>query len=522
MNHVEWVRSTIKGGCDVTLGPKTVIYGPNGSGKSTIVQAIELATKGLVSDMEGREQVKQHTALARLFPSGAEMVAACGLSDGTNFEWKMEPKKRGKGFKKPAHSAPKAVRWLVQELRQVLAGGDDKVSTWLEEQVLGSLEESDILRPLPPEVREDVKALMAKTADRDFLKLSKAAKDAARRLRTAATRSEKTIDAMVEGVNPPLLDEEREALEAQREELAPKHGAMTQEEYKSLEAAIQKLASLYSNTQAKMSQLAPVGDDVEVVLNKLTVAVRLIQQHRETFGAGSSCWVCGSTSEVPNWQLQAVSEALGAMGPQVEATQARQQLAQQLSTIEQQLKLRIDAHKAAVVAPNTSVEREAIIAKLAADDAAKRTWRNAEANRAEVAQSRARADRLTTASKALKAAGKQLLEKRKKAFSDDVSAYLPSGEELGVDLSAARLGLQREDQLHTALSGAEWSRVLLALASAGPAGSTPCVLVPEDRAWDRDTLGSVMEALSASPVQVIIMSTVKPEPVEGWTVVNLS
>jgi hypothetical protein len=64
--------------------------------------------------------------------------------------------------------------------------------------------------------------------------------------------------------------------------------------------------------------------------------------------------------------------------------------------------------------------------------------------------------------------------------------------------------------------------MLLALASTQEDGSTPCVLIPKDRGWDRDTLEGVMKALSDSPVQVIIMSTVKPEPVEGWTMVDLT
>jgi len=79
----------------------------------------------------------------------------------------------------------------------------------------------------------------------------------------------------------------------------------------------------------------------------------------------------------------------------------------------------------------------------------------------------------------------------------------------------------RDNKLHSALSGAEESRVLLALASAQEDGSKPCVLIPKDRGWDAATLYRVMEALADSPVQVIIMSTVEPKPVEGWTLVHV-
>mgnify|MGYP003652432388 CR=1 FL=1 len=68
MRYIAEVTTTLKKGCNVTLGPKTVVYGPNGSGKSTIIQAIELATCGWASDMEGRDRVKLSRALARMFP----------------------------------------------------------------------------------------------------------------------------------------------------------------------------------------------------------------------------------------------------------------------------------------------------------------------------------------------------------------------------------------------------------------------------------------------------------------------
>ena len=59
------VRSNVKGGVDVQLGQRTVVYGPNGAGKTAVVQSIELATRGWVTDMEVREQVKLAEACAQ-------------------------------------------------------------------------------------------------------------------------------------------------------------------------------------------------------------------------------------------------------------------------------------------------------------------------------------------------------------------------------------------------------------------------------------------------------------------------
>ena len=81
MKYVCRVRSSVKKGCDVDLGPRTVIVGPNGSGKSTIVQSIELAAGGFVSDMEGREIVRQVGALKRLFPPGVRAFSEVDITD---------------------------------------------------------------------------------------------------------------------------------------------------------------------------------------------------------------------------------------------------------------------------------------------------------------------------------------------------------------------------------------------------------------------------------------------------------
>jgi len=92
-----------------------------------------------------------------------------------------------------------------------------------------------------------------------------------------------------------------------------------------------------------------------------------------------------------------------------------------------------------------------------------------------------------------------------------------------VDLDAGRVGLKRGDVAHTSLSGAELSRVLLAVLSAEESeGSTPSILEPEDRGWDPDTLSDVMTALTDSPDQVILMSTVLPaRSPEGWRVIEV-
>jgi hypothetical protein len=519
MLYFEKVKSTLKKGCDVQLGPRTVICGPNGSGKSTIVQSIELAANGWASDMEGRSRVKQSAALARLFP-GSPRKAEAVMSDGTVFSWELEDGTRPGSFKKPDPTQPFSVRWPVQDLMEVLRGDASTVGAWLEKQVVGDLTEEDLLSALPPAVRGVVADFVQQKSQTDFIALAKMANQQAKNLRSQATRSEKTIEKMTEGIAPPLLDSKRKELEESLAAMtAPRHGS-TQEDYDLCAAEVQELVDKFVEKTAELEKLSPLPEAVSVALERLVAANDLIKQHKKVFG-GDECWVCGSEQRLEDQEAR-LGVAMEELKPQYLESINRQKVQQDLSTLQKEMERKASELKGMeVVDPVDDTARRDIIAKIAADDSNRKSWSNADAAGKEVEQMRAKADLLSLAGGALEKAGKKFLAQRKQAFEDRVSEHLPEGERLGVDLASSRVGLVRDGQLHSALSGAEWSRVLLALSAAQHgAGSTPCVVVPEDRAWDADTLESVMVALADAPVQVIIMSTVVPNPVEGWTLIN--
>ena len=121
-----------------------------------------------------------------------------------------------------------------------------------------------------------------------------------------------------------------------------------------------------------------------------------------------------------------------------------------------------------------------------------------------------------------------LMTRAIESFVAKVQAFLPSTDVFGLRLrdgerEVMQYGLVRGGMIHSALSGAEWARVTMAMASACvPAGQYAC-LIPEERAFDPRTLRSVMEAMSNSPHQVILTSPVEPESIPaGWTVVRKS
>jgi hypothetical protein len=133
----------------------------------------------------------------------------------------------------------------------------------------------------------------------------------------------------------------------------------------------------------------------------------------------------------------------------------------------------------------------------------------------------------------------QLVEKARREFEGRVQKYLPRTDLFGLELldgerEVARVGLRRLSGdhmvLHGALSGAEWARVTAALALATcPESPVPVVICPEERAFDPQTLASVLEAFAAGAAamgeegpQIIVTSPVPPSPVPpGWTVIDL-
>ena len=120
---------------------------------------------------------------------------------------------------------------------------------------------------------------------------------------------------------------------------------------------------------------------------------------------------------------------------------------------------------------------------------------------------------------------KGLTSRSRRAFVANVQQHLPKTDVFDLVLKQGKrnvcmFGFRRGDDLHTALSGAEWARLTIALGAACMTGGEGilAVLTPEERAFDPDTLASVMEALTSAPGQVILTSPIEPsKAIFGWT-----
>lgn len=503
MRYPRRVTGTIKGGVDVTLGMRTVLVGSNGAGKSAVVQAIELASRGYVTDTEGRDKVSQAQMLARLFPSGKDRKVRVEWSDGSEFSWELPNGGKEGTFKTPISKQPFVVSFPVDSLASTLSRDDASVRSWMEAQVFGEVGLEDVLSAVRGH-DEVVRTLYTVVGKADFLGLAAEARSQARSLRLRATRTESTIEQLTQGLSAPLTSSEKRRLEEKIAELERYEGGMTKSEYDAEKAELDGLSL----------QLAamPKSEASSHVRGLMTIQ-ELINTHIRHFGS-DLCLVCGNSKVNIKGQQEQVKTLLEAAKGLVMAEQEREKvrvrIEQGLSTLQK-----------AVLVPDGFREQKRELEKtLYADAEARKAWDNAQAARAEVDGLRTLANEYEQVSKLLDNYGRVFLKDRKSAFEEKVNPFLANAE-FCLDFDASRVGLKKGDDIYTALSGVEEARVFLALGAA--MASRDAIMIPKDRAWDAKTLTATMEALSRSDVPVLIMSTVAPvRPVEGWTIVEVS
>ena len=118
---------------------------------------------------------------------------------------------------------------------------------------------------------------------------------------------------------------------------------------------------------------------------------------------------------------------------------------------------------------------------------------------------------------------KALLFEHSLSFVERVNTFMPQNWVFDLQTDNLRVGLVRDGRLHTALSGAEWATVTAAVAMAMPRTGDLHVIIPEDRAFDPNTLRSVLKAFSSYEGQVLLTAIARPKGrlPKGWTVVDL-
>lgn len=556
---VRRVRSNVKKGVDCELSRLTLLVGPNGSGKTSVQNAIELAACGFASDVEGRAKVKKGDMLAKLGPASATpLTAEVEFSDGRKASWKLNPNKRG-GYHEPEHVSPNELHVVfpVQEVREILGGSTDTIRMWLMSRVGSSVREADVVEKLPDDV-QDVYRDRAKRVRREgmnevdvLLAVIEAADKEARTLDAESRTAKQVIDTMSEGLSdePTAGDieaaedavrlAEDEYREAQRTPAAQRPDLNTLranaisvvEAYKSAaetaRLAFAAVPPMHPAEEAliefrgKMADICAVTVDVGsknclVCDSPLNVSLGARAAHlRRENESGAAAVTAKRLAE----RKQEEADGLKAQAERlVQAYAAAERLASDMPSDPQ-------ADLQALGDMVVKVRSEANELKLR-----KRQWANVRAARDQVRRNGDAAGKLKDLSGACGDVVESLLVQAQKKFEAVVQSHLPASDKFALVLTenkkpVCRMGFRRGKTLHTALSGAEWARLTLALGCATfkPDSNTLAIFTPEERAFDPQTLAAVMNALSSAPGQVILQSPNHPSDNyrSEWRVIDL-
>ena len=541
MAYFKHVKSNVKGGVDVELGEKTIIVGPNGSGKSAVQNSLELATRGFVTDLTGRDEVRKESDLFAL-GDGSTLYSNAIMDDGTEFKWSTE--KKGKSVKKADPEQPFAVAWPVLDTEAMLKGNAETQSKWLL-RVAGEATRSAIHSHITDTDLYDSIAKRYEPMDEAELlaKVLEVVSSDARKVKSRVTQAEATAEALSRGLGSEPRDSELDDLQARLNELrssAPEPGVirLSQAEVEYTAARAQSAVNQWQEAQAELTAAQAKRAEMQVpptrdLIVQMSKTLRHIAPHDP-----AACLVCGSRVE-RDWEVLAEQwEAQASQYAQVDAldreitrlavqVSSRRQSAENIVAQYQSMSQRFDEQPPA---PDNSILEEIAAAQKALSEAAfvKSEWKKVRDQQSIVKEARAEHRDLSNLKDDCRSAMDALVKNSVAVFEQAVQAHLPDGDDfhLVLDGKSVSMGFVRDGVLHTALSGAEWARLTLAVASAQlrlTQHDGPVVVTPKERAWDPDTLAASMRSLSDSPGQVLLLSPIKPKGrlPKGWTMVEV-
>lgn len=551
--YVARIKSDVKGGIDCPLGRHTLIIGPNGSDKSAVVAAVELALSGKASDISGRPLVAEEARLLTLGNgktlSASAVISGTGGTTAMLAAWSV-----GTGrSKKATHTFPQGAVdpervFPLRSVREAVLGSADTARRFFLQHAVGRVSASDVLAKVPAELHGKLKQVGFDTGVPDLEVVGKllAAIEGAKKQARAKKAESKASETVVTEVTDPLPPEPpKEQIEEASKLVSSWQNCLT------VVAAAASLGDTPQRLQAYQQEAATTRAQIEDVKSKLPaeqpqvtpldMAVKLVV---EANAFGSACCIACATSLDPSaaqHRKQVVDMALGnavAAKQQRDAmlvwlTQAESQLRTSETMIvelQERMKKAEGAPSMTIAEARAGLDKATTWEKTLAETASK--WKMVHATKT-VGES---ADEDVTVWKTLvdtlDEAVAALLDKAVASFEKRVQRYLPPTECFALRLrdgerEVLQFGLKRGENLHTALSGAEWARVMAALAMTVAEGYEGLkVVVVEDRAFDPNSLELAMRAFAAFPGQVFITHPTPPSGLSqlvqglGWSVID--
>ena len=546
MAYFKHVKSNVKGGVDVELGEKTIIVGPNGSGKSAVQNSLELATRGFVTDLKGRDEVRKESDLFDL-GDGNELYAHATLSDDTLFLWKTH--RSGKSIKKAESMHPCAVAWPVSDIESMLKGNAETQRKWLM-QVAGTVHREGIHSYLTDTDLYDRMAAHYIVSEAETLtKVLEASASSARKTKAQITASEQTIESMSRGLGAEPSEADIATLQQVVENALAKQTVSPAAAARLSATIVQRAqdhavtaVGYYRAQDEKLRGAQEQRSQIQVpatakLIQSLSVTVRLAAELNMP-----GCVMCGNETP-PDWnnlsaeydqylerfaEAQQLDTLIEVLTSQV--SRAKGQAEERVASWER-LQSEYDAQGPAVVVEDNTAALQALReaqARLSEAQASVANWRRVRDERELLKEKKTHYRDMANLKDDCRKAMEELVQQAVRAIEEAVQAHLPDSDafSLRLDGKSISMGFVRDDVLHTALSGAEWARLTMAVAAArlrltGHDG--PVVISPKERAWDPATLTSAMRALTDAPSQVLLLSPIKPKGrlPKGWTMVEV-
>lgn len=548
MKFIQKVSTNLKVGADVVIGEKTLIVGRNGGGKSTIINAIELALTNRVSDVAGRIDVGREADVMSLSPSN-DLEALAVFDDGGVSAYRTSGSTAK--AKKATGDKPSFVRHddvlPIRSLREAVLGSPVTARKYLMGKACGVVSRGDVKAMLAEQVRPLWDKLAAATDSNtptpDVLvevleaasKQQRAASDEAKAARNAAKLVSGSFST------PPSDDEikraKKEVTEAKAAFVAAsraKEAAEKLQELASSEAEL--LEQMESAAKALTAAKTALDNNPERPTDKVATLKAIKTVGDESLKAGL-CLVCNGDVSQAGENMNALEWLIGDLlasekehatlvAAHATAHAHAKTVYEKLLAVQQQIEqgtLLTTGETDPVAAEARLDEANKALSSLTA---ARDNWNVVQRSESIALDAERRMEEWRNLKDGCEAAMAVVLDKALATFIAKVQARLPATDIFGLRLrdgerEVLQFGLERDGKLHTALSGAEWARVMAAMAEACVADDQYACIIPEERAFDPDTLTDVLSALGSCKHQVVIASPVKPTKVpKGWTVVQ--
>lgn len=558
MAYVKHVRSNVKNGVDQELGRFTVIYGPGATGKSSITQSVELAVGGFASDIAGRAVVKSEAELGSLTNSDT-LKSEAQLDTSAWYSYETTAGKRA--VKKvpldqmdfPLVQVRDALSGSAETARKFFAGFAAENTSVVElfsrvtaEKKVADYAENAInatKAPIADAINTVIRATKEKIRDQKskIEGMTQAVTQVSSALPRMVTPDEvANLRTQVQRIDLEIISARRnnatvEAATAERERMRGEiHRYEVQLEV--LENKVAEYEPQLNDAEALVASLPETNRDLASLFGDgLNVAKRA--QHMEL----DYCPTC--TQGANDWPtaIAEIEAAVSDVGDRVKAEfnldRIKVEISDTFERIDGVEKHLTELRARGVSAAGTLIDVAPIERRLA--DAqqllaealgAQAAWQATQTVAGNVEEEKAALVFFESVLTLLTTSLNLMLDVGIESFCSRVSSYLPKGETFGIVMRDEATGretfraglLSPTKTLRTALSGQEWARVQIALALACAKTDNP-IIIPEDRAWDADTLAQVLKAIPEStPGQVIIATTVKPagRSPAHWTLIE--